>query len=188
MAAEFNVNILPFNQSGTFSCSQYDVGRTATITLLDEEGEYTIPTGATVTINATKPSGLGFSESCSWSGSTVTVETTATMTEEAGKFPAELRITSGDTVLVSANFLFRVEESAHPDGTTDGDAESIVSQITALVNQAEAAAENAAEDAMEAATEAIEDVLESVTPVEMYVDGTSLVINTLVINGNEVEY
>lgn len=135
MAAEFNVNILPFNQSGTFSCSQYDVGRTATITLLDEEGEYTIPTGATVTINATKPSGFGFSEECDWDGSTVTIETTATMTEEAGKFPAELRITSGDTVLVSANFLFRVEESAHPDNVVDGDAETaqaLTIRVTAL--------------------------------------------------------
>lgn len=124
MAAEFNVHILPYNQSGTFSCSQYDVGRTAEVTLLDEEGEYTIPSGATVTIAATKPSGYGFEEKCNWTGSTVTIVTTATMTEEAGKFPAELRVESGSTLLVSANFLFRVEKSAHQDNVTDGDAET----------------------------------------------------------------
>lgn len=114
----------PYTQAGNFVCSQYDVGRECQITLQDENGSYTIPTGATVTIQATKPSGFGFSVECTWSGSVVTFATTETMTSEFGRFPAELRITSGNTVLGTTNFYFKVERSPHPEGTVDGDAET----------------------------------------------------------------
>lgn len=134
------ISMTPYTQAGNFVCSQYDVGRQCQIQLVDDNGEYTIPTGATVTIQATKPSGFGFSVACTFSGSTVTFTTTETMTNEFGRFPAEIRVTSGDTVLGTTNFFFKVERSPHPEGTTDGDAETIIPQLTLLIERVETAA------------------------------------------------
>lgn len=162
MSQTMNVNMTPapYQQSGVLNCSQYDVGRTILIKLLDEGGAYTIPTGATVKLMATKPSGLGFTETCTWSGNTVTVTTTATMTAEGGKFPAELQITKSGIILGSANFLMKVEKSPHPTNTTDGTADELVNEITALVERAESAAETAAEDAAEAAAAEINELMD----------------------------
>ena len=133
-----NVNIVPsYGQRGDLHFSQYDVGRTATINLYAVNEAYTIPVGATVKIQATKPSGLGFDVACTFSGSVVTVVSTETMTEEAGRFPCELRITKDSDVIGTANFMFVVEASPHPDGTVDGDSEAIVNEIEALVLQSE---------------------------------------------------
>lgn len=138
MSQTMSISMEPFKQAGTLLCSQYDVGRTITVNLVDNSGDYTIPSGATVKIEATKPSGYGFSESCTWSGSTVTITLTSTMTEEGGRFPAELVVTSGNTVLGSANFLMRVEGSPHLENVVDGDAETaqaLTLRVTALETQ-----------------------------------------------------
>ena len=133
-----NVNIVPsYGQRGELHFSQYDVGRTATINLYAVNEAYTIPVGATVKIQATKPSGLGFDVACTFSGSVVTVVSTETMTEESGRFPCELQITKDSDVIGTANFMFVVEPSPHPDGTVDGDAEEVVNEIKALVLQSE---------------------------------------------------
>lgn len=132
-----NVNLIPkFPFSGNLYFSQYDVGRVATINLVEDGTAYTIPSGATVKIQATKPSGLGFSVDCTYSGSVVTVVSTETMTNEYGRFPCELRIESGDVLLGTTNFTFNVEKSPHPEGTTDGDTESIISEITVALQNA----------------------------------------------------
>lgn len=132
-----NVNLIPkFPFSGNLYFSQYDVGRVATINLVEDGSAYTIPSGATVKIQATKPSGLGFSVDCTYSGSVVTVVSTETMTNEYGRFPCELRIESGDVLLGTTNFTFNVEKSPHPEGTTDGTAESVVSEITLALQNA----------------------------------------------------
>lgn len=133
-----NVNIVPsYGQRGDLHFSQYDVGRTATINLYAVNEAYTIPVGATVKIQATKPSGLGFDVACTFSGSVVTVVSTETMTEESGRFPCELQITKDSDVIGTANFMFVVEPSPHPDGTVDGDAEEVINEIKALVLQSE---------------------------------------------------
>lgn len=133
-----NVNIVPsYGQRGDLHFSQYDVGRTATINLYAVNEAYTIPLGATVKIQATKPSGLGFDVACTFSGSVVTVVSTETMTAEAGRFPCELRVTKDSDVIGTANFMFVVEASPHPDGVIDGDAEEVINEIKALVLQSE---------------------------------------------------
>ena len=133
----FNLNLIPSSFQQVFNLSQYDVGRQLTIKLFDGATDYTPPTGATVKVEATKPSGLGFSVSCTCSGSTVTLTTTETMTNEWGRFPAELSITESGDVLGTANFLFNIEKSPHPDGTTDGDAATLVPYLTQLVEDIE---------------------------------------------------
>lgn len=143
MSQSTNINLIPqYTYLGNLYFSQNDVGREATINLMDGSVAYTIPTGATVKIQATKPSGLGFSVTCTYSGNVVTVVSTATMTDEAGRFPCELQVTNSGVVLGSANFMFNVERSPHPDGTTDGTADSVLNQITVAFNHAMEQIEN----------------------------------------------
>lgn len=136
----FNLNLVPGSFQQVFNCSQGDVDRQLTIRLFDGSAEYTVPVGATVKIKATKPSGFGFDESATFSGSTVTITTTETMTNEWGRFPAELEITNEGLVIGTANFLFNVEKNPHPASTVDGDAEEVIPELTLLVERVEAAA------------------------------------------------
>ena len=125
-AQEYNLNIRPgYGYSQTVKVSQDDIGRPLEFHLYDGMDLLSITVGSVITIHATKPSGLGFTETCTWSGSTASISTTESMTQESGAFPAELVITSGDDVLGTANFTFCVERSPHQTGTTDGVAEDL---------------------------------------------------------------
>lgn len=133
-----NVNIVPDNFPQTIRYSQGDIGRQFKINVAD----FDIPVGATVKIQATKPSGLGFSVAGVVSENSVTFTTTAEMTDEAGRFQAELQITSGDDVIGTANFLMIGERNPHPEGTIDGQQGTIIPELTLLVERIEAAAES----------------------------------------------
>lgn len=134
------LNLIPAAYLPEIHLSQYDVGRTITFTLKDGASGYSVPSGASVKVKATKPSGFGFEVACTFNGGTVTLVTTDTMTPENGRFPAELSIVSGNTVIGTSNFIFNIERSPHPEGTIDGDAESLLPELTLLVERIEAAA------------------------------------------------
>lgn len=137
MNQNVNLDLIPkFAVYGNLYFSQYDVGREAVINLLNGAEAYNIPSGATVKIQATKPSGLGFSQVCNFTDNVVTVVCTEEMTDESGRFPCELSVSYNGTVLGTANFTFNVEKSPHPEGTTDGTAESVVSEITLALQSA----------------------------------------------------
>lgn len=138
MNQTIGVNITPQSFQPTLHYSQGDVGRVFVINVTD----YDIPTGATVTCVATKPSGMGFTVSGTVSGNSVTFTSTAEMTDEWGRFPAEIRIASGNTLLGTANFLMIGEKDPHPASTIDGTQEELIPQLTLLVNRVEAAAES----------------------------------------------
>lgn len=143
MSQNINVDLIPkFAVYGNLYFSQYDVGREAIINLVNGSTEYEIPSGATVTLVATKPSGLGFTQNCTFEGNQITVVCTAEMTDEAGHFPCEIRIANGSLLLGTANFTFNVERSPHPEGTTDGTADSVISQITVAFESAMTQIEN----------------------------------------------
>ena len=126
-----NVNIVPGNFPQILRYSQGDVGREFRINVVD----FDIPAGATVTIVATKPSGFGFTAAGTVTDNVVSFVTTEDMTDEYGKFPAEVRITSGTTLLGTANFMFIGEKNPHPDGTVDGMQGTIIPELTLLVNE-----------------------------------------------------
>ena len=131
-----NVNIVPDSYPQTIRYSQGDVGREFKINVVG----FTIPTGATVKIQATKPSGFGFSVAGTVVGNAVSFTTTAIMTDEAGRFPAELEITKDSVVIGTANFIMWGEANPHPEGTTDGQQGTIIPELTLLVERVEAAA------------------------------------------------
>ena len=154
------LNLVPASYLPEVHLSQYDVGRTITFTLKDGASDYSVPSGASITVKATKPSGLGFEVACTFNGGTVTLVTTDTMTPENGRFPAELSIVSGNTTIGTSNFIFNIERSPHPEGTIDGDAETIIPELTLLVERIEAAAEDVDEDT-QTVTEAKAEVLQA---------------------------
>ena len=126
----------------TLYFSQGDVGRAFTINLFSRDG-YEVPSGSTVKIQATKPSGLGFSVAAtSVTNGVASFTSTAAMADEFGKFPAEAMITKSGTVIGTANFNICVERNPHPDGTTDGQSEEVIPELTVLVERIEAAAES----------------------------------------------
>lgn len=139
MAQNKKVDITPGGVIPVLHVSQFDVGRTITFNLMDNTEAYTVPSGATVKIHGTKPSGLGFTVTGSVSGSVVTISTTDVMTDEYGLIPCELSITSGNTILGTANMTLDVEMAPHTEDTIDGRADRIVPELTLLVERVEAA-------------------------------------------------
>ena len=126
--------------------SQYDVDRVLTFTLMDGNNAASLPSGAGVTIEGTKPSRHGFSYNdasiVSVASNTVTVNTVQQMTVEAGTVECKIKITAGDQVIGTALFFMEVEQAGVNDSTIVSDTELplIIAMATAQMNAAAASA------------------------------------------------
>lgn len=121
--------------------SQNDIGREILIHIKDGSDWFDLA-GYTVKLQGTKPSGWGYSVTGTVSGHDVTFETTQDMTSESGYIVSEVLITSGSSYIIgSKNIMLHVEADPHPPEITDGSEETIIPELTILVNRAEAAAE-----------------------------------------------
>lgn len=138
MDQTINVNITPGQFRPSLHYSQGDVGRVFKIQVVD----FDIPVNSTVQCVATKPSGLGFTLAGTVSGNEITFVTTDAVTDEWGRFPAEVKIINGGNVIGTANFLMIGEKNPHPDSTIDGKQEEFIPLLTLLVERIEAAAED----------------------------------------------
>ena len=163
MAQDININVIPQEYLPKFHVSQGDTGRDLIVHLRDGGGKYNVPTGATVKLVGTKPSGLGFTVTGTVDAqdkSKLTFTTTETMTNEFGHIRAEIRLeTSNGLRIGTSDVLMVVERDPHPDDTTDGDAPQLINEITALlglIRQQADRAENAAERAEDALSEFVE--------------------------------
>ena len=148
-----NLDIIPNGAINRVHVSQNDIGRTLTFNLFNDSLAYTVPIGATVKIQGTKPSGFGFSETCSVSGNVVTIDTTEAMTDEHGYIETELVIDDGTDVLGTANFILAIEKNPHPSNTTDGTqitAQSLQDQIDALADEIESGGTGLSDEAKQA--------------------------------------
>ena len=122
MAQTINVDVTPSLFQPTLYYHQGDVGRELSIIISSKDG-YSIPSGAVAKIQATKPSGFGFSIEGTITGNTVSFSVTETMSDECGKFPAQIEVSNNGVVLFTANFRIVVQRNVHPDWTVDGDME-----------------------------------------------------------------
>lgn len=130
------VNLIPeLSAPAVVRVSQYDVGRPLVFRVMDGMSMATLPQYWSAKVEGTKPSGLGFSETCTISGSTVTVSTTEAMTQEAGQIHAEISLTYTGVVIGTANFILAVEKTPHAEGTTDGTQETMANLETRLQGQ-----------------------------------------------------
>lgn len=180
------VNLVPgLSAPAVIRVSQYDVGRPLTIRVFDGTGAASFGASVTATIVGTKPSGLGFTETGTIAGNTVTLNTTLAMTQERGMIPVEIRFAQTGEDIGTANFILAVEPSPHPDGTTDGTTETartILEQATEAAQSAQASAETA-----EAAAEAVTDKYSApytVTSASQMTDETKVYL----YEGNESGY
>lgn len=139
-------------------CHQGDVGRQFEIAVVTRDG-YEIPSGATFKIQATKPSGLGFTVTGTAANNIISFTSTEDMTSEAGEIPTQLEIKSGNDVIYTSNFLLVCETNVHPSSVTDGSPEEIISEITLLVERAESAASTAGADAAAAAQARVDEMM-----------------------------
>ena len=138
MAKIKNVSITPGGATTVLHVSQNDVGRVITVNMVDGEDYFDL-TGSTATLAGIKPSTLGFSVTGTVSGHQVTFTTTKQMTDEDGVIECEIKVTKNSTEIGSANLLLKVEKDPHPESTTDGSADELISEITVLVERVEAA-------------------------------------------------
>lgn len=156
--------------------SQGDIGRELVFFLYDGAVRFSPPSGATVKIKGTKPSGLGFDVACTLSGSIARVSTTLAMTQEGGNIPAELEISNGSNVIGTANFVMHVEPSPHPAGTTDGtteEARTVLAQCEAYAELAQEAAVAASGDYTEIRSD-VDDLTDRVAALEAGGSGSGL--------------
>jgi hypothetical protein len=129
-----------------FRLKQGDVGRPLAITVMDNGAALDL-TGLTVSIVGVRENTAGYTINPAVSGAVVTFESTADMTDCPGTGFCELKVTSTNDTVRSATVAVQVYSAAHPDGTIDEDAQTILSGVSALVGQAETAAANAATSA-----------------------------------------
>ena len=140
------VNLIPgLSTPAVVRVSQYDVERPITFRVLDGNKAAVFPDDCTATIEATKPSGLGFSLLGTIApGGMVSFTTGVTMTQECGMIPTEIRFSTNAygsipaTDIGTANFILAVEPSPHPEGTTDGTQETMANLETRLQGQIDA--------------------------------------------------
>lgn len=147
----FNLDIIPQGVAPQVYVSQYDKGQTWLISLFVNNLPFNIPSGASVTIQGTKPDSTGFQYACTFADNVVTAVEEQQMTILAGKIPCEIVVALGGAKIASLNFCLAVEPAALRDDTqiseTDlpliEEAAEAVEQIPALIAQVEEYAEDA---------------------------------------------
>lgn len=120
--------------------SQYDLGREIIIHMKDGSDWFDL-TGYTAKLQGTKPSGFGYTVDGVVDGHDITFASNYDMTSEAGFIPSEVRLTKDGVSLGSLNVILHVEKTPHDVTVTDGSPETIIPEMTELVERAEAAAE-----------------------------------------------
>lgn len=163
------LSMIPGVTTPRIYASQFDTGlRVFEFNLVDDGGNFSIPTGATVLMNAQKQDGTIISQTCSWTGSKVTADCTTQLSSLAGCVMCEIRVvTTNSTVAGSANFVLYVEPSPIDSGIVS---KSDINDITELVDEATEAALTA--------KSFVEDWLEeNITQETGYVLDTSLTVS-----------
>jgi hypothetical protein len=138
------LNLTPGSVLPVVNVSQYDEKRQFALQVYEGATAYSL-SGKSVQIRGTKPDGNGFAYDAadgvvSVSGNTVTISTTQQMTAVGGQTMAELRITSGDTILGTLNFIMDCEPSALADDVplSETDIPVIERNLEAALAEAEA--------------------------------------------------
>lgn len=140
---------------------QGDTGRAILFTLAD----FTIPTGATARYFVMKPSGLSVYNDATIDGNTVLVELTAQSIIETGDNYGQVRISVGEDIVTSFDFILHVEQFRGIDAVESDTEVNIfdraLEQAQETVDTMIGNAEQAIEDAAEAAETYISQALDT---------------------------
>lgn len=101
--------------------SQYDTMWSFVFTVINGSVEWTIPTGATASLNGAKPDGNVFAFAGTIANNRVTVGADVQMTAVAGDTICELSFSHDGKVIGTANFVLVVEEAPKQDGAVISD-------------------------------------------------------------------
>ena len=161
-----------FGQSSVVvNCSQYDsLFRVIQFSLYNGTNEFSIPDNCVVTIRGTKKDLTGFEYQCEYEGNVVTFPIQNQVTVLPGKVPAEIRVTSGNEIIGSWNFVFLVEESPLDENTIISETDlPLLESALEAADQAESfknLAEQSATDASTSASEASDSASTATTKAE----------------------
>lgn len=130
------IDVVPGAKPPELHISQYDKGsRTINFMLYASDGSLSIPSGATASINGTKPDGTGFDYVATISGTTITATLTEQMAAVAGKVPTKLIVENNGEKLLTQKILIIVDRAALDKDTIRSDSE--IRQIIDVVDRAE---------------------------------------------------
>lgn len=145
VSQSIKVNFIPSGVQDRLHASQYDTGeRVFSFLCFYGASLYEIPSGAVVTMNGQKPGGYTFVIPCTYDGSTVTCDCTASMTDVDGLVICELEVVTNGEVVQSGNFYLVVEKAAIDSGAVPTSDFEAVSQMVASAKESAQAAEEAA--------------------------------------------
>ena len=136
----YDLSLVPESSIVRVHASQWDNGeRKFIFTLYDENGLYTVPSGAVIELRATKADNHGYAVSTeesptiiNYSGNQVTVVTERQMCAAAGEQDFKINIVSGAKLIASARYTLVVDEDTLNDTTDISD-----SEIPAIIELAE---------------------------------------------------
>lgn len=112
VTTDFIVNITPGEMPPTVHVSEYDIGRSYTIGLIGENDDaFTIPSGATATIEGTLNGAVGFSAPATISNNKVAFTLTESMTAYAGKAWCKIKLTQNSQPIQTCAFILDVDRA-----------------------------------------------------------------------------
>lgn len=146
----YDLSLVPESSIVRVHASQWDNGeRKFIFTLYDENGLYTVPSGAVIELRATKADGHGYAvstvespEIVNYSGSQVTVVTERQMCAAAGEQDFKLSITIASRLVASGRYTLVIDADTITDETDVSDS-YLPSIIDLATEQMEAAARSA---------------------------------------------
>lgn len=153
-----NLNLIPGRIPQRIKVNQFDHDVNALeFTLYNGASAFSIPSGASVTIQGEKPDRKGFQYAAKFSGSVVTADLTEQMTAVHGDVTTELVIEdSNKNKIATANFIVVVEPAAMGDDVVVSESDlpllEKVANNAELIKSYKNAAENANEQAQTART------------------------------------
>lgn len=108
----FTVNVTPGAMPPVVHVSEYDVGRTYTVTINGENGSaFNIPTGTTATIEGTLDGSVGFTQSATISNNQVSFALSESMTAYSGKAWCKIKLTLNNQPIQTCAFVLAVDRA-----------------------------------------------------------------------------
>ena len=131
----FNLDIIPRGTMPACHSSQFDVGRTIRVYLLDNGQEYTLDGTETLTLSVRKPDNTVITETLTGGANHnyVDFSTTEQMTAIVGQSICEIRIEKDGANIGTLNFVLEVEKDPLSSGIHS---ESVITDLQAQVDEA----------------------------------------------------
>ena len=117
LSKTYKLSLQPGTTRLRIPISQRDKGETLVFKLVHKATSADISSGVSAEISGTKPNGVGFTHSVSYSSATATVTLANDMTDIAGDVLCEITLTKGSgnnqMRLSTANFILEVEKDPY---------------------------------------------------------------------------